>query len=49
MVYLDYAATTPMMEEVIDAMLPFQRQVFGNPSIDSKHLPERLQTLVELP
>lgn len=32
MVYLDYAATTPMMDEVIDAMLPYQKQFFGNPS-----------------
>lgn len=32
MVYLDYAATTPMMDEVIEAMLPYQRQFFGNPS-----------------
>jgi cysteine sulfinate desulfinase/cysteine desulfurase-like protein len=32
MVYLDYAATTPMMDEVIEAMLPYQQQFFGNPS-----------------
>jgi cysteine desulfurase len=32
MVYLDYAATTPMMEEVVEAMAPYQRQIFGNPS-----------------
>jgi cysteine desulfurase len=32
MVYLDYAATTPMMDEVIEAMLPYQQQYFGNPS-----------------
>ncbi|HVL50641.1 MAG TPA: cysteine desulfurase family protein [Actinomycetota bacterium] len=32
MVYLDYAATTPMMDEVIAAMLPYQQQYFGNPS-----------------
>jgi len=31
-VYLDYSATTPMAEEAIDAMLPFFRQEFGNPS-----------------
>lgn len=32
MVYVDYAATTPMMQEVLEAMLPYQRQFFGNPS-----------------
>lgn len=32
MVYVDYAATTPMLEEVLEAMLPYQRQFFGNPS-----------------
>jgi len=32
MVYLDYAATTPILEEVLAAMVPFQRNLFGNPS-----------------
>lgn len=32
MTYLDYAATTPMHPEAIEAMLPFLRDVFGNPS-----------------
>lgn len=31
-VYLDNAATTPISEEVIDAMLPVLRGQFGNPS-----------------
>ena len=31
-VYLDNAATTPMLPEVVDAMLPFMRDHFGNPS-----------------
>ncbi|HKA92572.1 MAG TPA: cysteine desulfurase family protein [Acidimicrobiia bacterium] len=32
MVYLDYAATTPMYPEVAAAMRPFQADTFGNPS-----------------
>ena len=32
MVYLDYAATTPMYPEAVSAMLPFQTDTFGNPS-----------------
>jgi cysteine desulfurase len=31
-VYLDYAATTPMYPEVAAAMRPFQADTFGNPS-----------------
>ena len=31
-VYLDYNATTPVAEGVLDAMLPFFRDHFGNPS-----------------
>jgi cysteine desulfurase len=30
--YLDYNATTPMLPEVVDSMLPYLRQHFGNPS-----------------
>lgn len=30
--YLDYAATTPLLPEVLGAMLPYQREIFGNPS-----------------
>ena len=32
MVYLDYAATTPMYPEAVSAMLPFRTDTFGNPS-----------------
>ncbi len=35
-VYLDYNATTPVAAEVLEAMLPYLRQHFGNPS--SSHL-----------
>ena len=31
-VYLDYAATTPVDERVVQAMLPYFRSEFGNPS-----------------
>lgn len=31
-VYLDYNATTPLRQEVVDAMLPYLRERFGNPS-----------------
>lgn len=31
-VYLDYAATTPVDERVLAAMLPFFQETFGNPS-----------------
>ena len=32
MVYLDHNATTPLDERVLEAMLPFMRERFGNPS-----------------
>ena len=31
-IYLDYNATTPLLPEVVDAMLPYLRGHFGNPS-----------------
>ena len=31
-IYLDNAATTPISDEVLEAMLPFLREQFGNPS-----------------
>jgi len=35
-IYLDYNATTPISPEVVDAMLPYLRVHFGNPS--SRHI-----------
>ena len=32
LVYMDHNATTPVHPDVLDAMLPFQREAFGNPS-----------------
>jgi cysteine desulfurase len=31
-IYLDHNATTPLLPEVVDAMVPFLREHFGNPS-----------------
>jgi len=31
-IYLDHNATTPLLPEVVDGMLPFLREHFGNPS-----------------
>ncbi|GAH77423.1 unnamed protein product, partial [marine sediment metagenome] len=31
-IYLDYNATTPLHEEVIEAMKPYLEDYFGNPS-----------------
>ena len=33
-IYLDHNATTPVLPEVVDAMLPWLREHFGNPSSD---------------
>jgi cysteine desulfurase len=36
-IYLDYNATTPLDPAVSDAMEPFLRSQFGNPSSGAQH------------
>ena len=31
-VYMDYGATTPVDQRVVDAMIPWLREHFGNPA-----------------
>src|SRR5262245_3739007 len=45
-VYLDYNATTPLLPEVVDAMLPYLREQFGNPSSEHE-IGRRARTAVE--
>src|SRR5262245_1187448 len=45
-VYLDYNATTPLLPEVVDTMLPYLREHFGNPSSDHE-VGRRARTAVE--
>ena len=46
MIYLDYAATTPVDQRVLDAMLPYFRENYGNPS--SVHrLGQKAETAIE--
>src|SRR5262245_8699643 len=45
-VYLDYNATTPLLPEVVEAMLPYLREHFGNPSSEHE-VGRRARTIVE--
>ncbi len=45
-IYLDYAATTPTRKEVLEEMLPFFREKFGNPS-SIHQLGQETRALVE--
>ena len=45
-IYLDYNATTPVAPEVVDAMQPFLREAFGNPS-SSHHYGRRAHEAIE--
>ena len=47
-IYLDYSATTPVDERVLEAMLPFLRQDFGNPASRSHAFGWRAEEAVEL-
>jgi cysteine desulfurase len=46
MIYLDYAATTPVAPRVLDAMRPYFRDSFGNPS-SVHNYGQRAETAVE--
>ena len=41
MIYLDNNATTPVREEVMEAMLPYLKEEFGNPA--SKYYPQAIK------
>jgi cysteine desulfurase len=45
-IYLDANATTPVLPEVLEAMLPFYREGFGNPS-SAHHAGQRTRSAVE--
>ena len=46
-VYMDCHATTPMDRRVVDAMLPFFTEVFGNPGSTSHRFGEEAKAAVE--
>lgn len=46
-VYLDYNATTPVAPEVADAIIPFLREQFGNPSSAHCYGQQAMASLVE--
>lgn len=45
-IYMDYAATTPVDERVVHAMLPYFNEVFGNPS-SVHYFGQRAETALE--
>ena len=46
-VYLDYHATTPVDPRVLEAMLPYFTEVFGNPASSSHQWGWKAQEAVE--
>ena len=46
MVYLDYNATTPVDEHVFNAMVPYLKQEFGNPS-NNYHLGQQAKVAIQ--
>ena len=46
MIYLDYNATTPVLPEVMEAMLPYFITEWGNPSSSYK-FGSKLKTTIE--
>jgi cysteine desulfurase len=47
MIYMDNSATTPLHPEVLDAMLPYLQEEFGNPSSKYYSLAENARKAVE--
>ena len=48
--YLDHAATTPVRPEVLEAMLPFLTDRFGNPArVSTEEKPSAVTSLIVLP
>ena len=46
-IYLDYSSTTPIDQRVVDQMIPFLREEFGNPASRSHAFGWRAEEAVE--
>jgi len=46
-IYFDYNATTPCDQKVVDKMLPFYNQIFGNPANTFHYQGRRAQSAIE--